>query len=115
MSHSHIRSGMLVFAVGAPSTFLLFYDRSDLSRSDRPKPRIVVVAIVHWASTTRLCLALADAGFEVAALAPDDHALHAMPAGFASRLGRTRADALKAIARMLGVFLPDLVVPADDR
>jgi glutathione synthase/RimK-type ligase-like ATP-grasp enzyme len=92
-----------------------FQGHGDLSRSEAHRPRIVVIATVHWAATTRLCLALADAGFDVAVLAPDDHALHAMSAIFAMRLGRTRAEALKAIAWMLGAFLPDLVIPADDR
>ena len=77
-------------------------------------PRVIVVATLHWATTTRLCLALAEGGFEVTALAPDGHALHSLPDVVAERLGRTRAQALGKISATVDLDLPDLIVPADD-
>ena len=41
---------------------------------------VLVATTVHWASTTRLALALPEAGLRVAAVAPAEHALHRMDA-----------------------------------
>src|SRR5260370_19039191 len=76
---------------------------------------VVVVATVHWASTTRLCLALAESGFEVVALAPDDHALQGLNGIVARSIGRTRAHALHEIIRTVESSPPDFLVPADER
>src|SRR5260370_27391523 len=76
---------------------------------------VVVVATVHWASTTRLCLALAESGVEVVALAPDDHALQGLNGIVARSLGRTRAHALHEIIRTVESSPPDFLVPADER
>src|SRR5260370_35493394 len=76
---------------------------------------VVVVATVHWASTTRLCLSLAESGFEVVALAPDDHALQGLKGIVARPIGRTRAHALHEIIRTVGSSPPDFLVPADER
>src|SRR5260370_26576846 len=76
---------------------------------------VVVVATVHWASTTRLCLALAESGFEVVALAPDDHALQGLNGIVARSIGRTRAHALREIIRTVESSPPDFLVPADER
>src|SRR5260370_16087681 len=72
---------------------------------------VVVVATVHWASTTRLCLSLAESGFEVVALAPDDHALQGLNGIVARSIGRTRAHALREIIRTVESSPPDFLVP----
>jgi glutathione synthase/RimK-type ligase-like ATP-grasp enzyme len=79
------------------------------------RPSVVVVATVHWASITRLCLALAEGGFEVVALAPDGHALHRLNGIVARSIGRTRAHGLSEIIRTVESHPPDLLVPADER
>src|SRR5260370_23386228 len=73
---------------------------------------VVVVATVHWASTTRLCLSLAESGFEVVALAPDDHALQGLNGIVARSIGRTRAHALREIIRTVESSPPDFLVPS---
>jgi glutathione synthase/RimK-type ligase-like ATP-grasp enzyme len=70
---------------------------------------------MHWAATTRLCLAMATGGFEVRALAPDIHALHDMRAIGTRQLGRTRRDAIRSIVQAIEEDSPDLLIPADDR
>src|SRR5260370_14588801 len=79
------------------------------------RPSVVVVATVHWASTTRLCLSLAESGFEVVALAPDGHALHRLSGIVVRSIGRTRAHGLSEIIRTVESRPPDLLVPADER
>jgi glutathione synthase/RimK-type ligase-like ATP-grasp enzyme len=74
-----------------------------------------VIATVHWAVTTRLCLSLAESGFEVVALAPDGHALHRLSGIVARSIGRTRAHGLSEIIRTVESRPPDLLVPADER
>ena len=89
---------------------------SNLQPSRRGRrPSVFVVATVHWASTTRLCLSLAESGFEVVALAPDDHALHGLSGIVARSIGRTRAHGLSEIIRTVESRPPDLLVPADER
>ena len=78
------------------------------------RPRIVVVATVHWPVTTRLCLEMAESGIEVRALVPDDHALFKMCAVTVDRLGRTRHEALRTISRTVARHAPDLLIPADE-
>src|SRR5207244_9769062 len=46
--------------------------------SARQPPRALFVTTLHWATTTRLCLAFARRGFQVAALVPEAHALRGM-------------------------------------
>ena len=88
----------------------------DLQPSDQGRrPSVVVVATVHWASTTRLCLSLAESGFQVVALAPDGHALHGLSEIVVRSIGRTRAHALSEIIRTVESRPPDLLVPADER
>lgn len=82
---------------------------------DAARLRIVVIATMHWASTTRLCLAMADGGFEVRALVPNDHALYRMSATTVEHLGRTSAEAMNTITRTVERFAPDLLIPADER
>jgi glutathione synthase/RimK-type ligase-like ATP-grasp enzyme len=76
---------------------------------------VLVIATVDWAQITRLCLALADGGFKVRALAPDHHRLHKMPTIDVKVLGRTRTAALRSISRTIERFPPDIVIPGDER
>src|SRR5436190_18812811 len=78
------------------------------------RPTVAVIATVHWASTTRLCLALAEGGFRVLALVPDHHALRRLRPIETALLGRTRAQAMRRIGRLLAGPI-DMVVPADER
>jgi glutathione synthase/RimK-type ligase-like ATP-grasp enzyme len=77
--------------------------------------RILVIATFDYPHITRLCLALAEAGFKVRALAPDHHGLHKMRTIDAELLGRTRTAALRSISRTAELFLPHVVVPGDER
>jgi glutathione synthase/RimK-type ligase-like ATP-grasp enzyme len=82
--------------------------------SSAARPRVAVIATVHWPATTRLCLEMADGGMEVRALVPDDHALFKMCTVTVERLGRTRNEALRTIARTVERYSPDLLIPADE-
>lgn len=53
---------------------------------DHARPKVLVIATVHWAATTRLCLAMADGGFDVRAIAPDDHAVRLPATAWAVRV-----------------------------
>ena len=57
---------------------------------------------------------MAEGGFDVAAVIPEDHALREMPGISTHRLGRTRAQALRAITSAAQEAPPDLIVPADE-
>jgi hypothetical protein len=80
--------------------------------NDRDK--ILVIATVHWASATRLCLALAEAGLAVVMFAPDDHALHGHPGLETRCLGRTQGSARRLLESELAVQPPAMVIPADE-
>ena len=90
-------------------------DVEQVPSSGMARPRIVVVATVHWPVTTRLCLEMAESGIEVRALVPDDHALFKMCAVTVDRLGRTRSEALRTISHTVTRHAPDLLIPADER
>jgi len=77
--------------------------------------RILIIATIDWAQITRLCLALIDGGFRVTALAPAHHGLHKMPTIDVGLLGSTRSAALRSISRTVEQFLPDVIVPGDER
>src|SRR5258708_12974746 len=76
---------------------------------------VVVVATVHWASTTRLCLSLAESGFEVVALAPDDHALQGLNGIVARSIGRTPAHPFHQIIPTLEHSPPHFLLPPPPR
>ncbi len=78
------------------------------------RPSVIIVATVHWASTTRLSLAMAEGGFDVRVIAPDDHAAHGMSGLAAERIGSSRAEALATIASCVRRYKPDLLVPGDE-
>lgn len=78
-------------------------------------PTVAIIATVHWASTARLCLALAEGGLRVLALVPPHHALRRLDSVEAIALGRRRAQAMRDISDVLANRPVDLVVPADER
>jgi glutathione synthase/RimK-type ligase-like ATP-grasp enzyme len=81
-----------------------------------PSPTDVLVATtVHWASTTRLALALAEAGLRVAAVAPAEHALHRMDALTLARTCVPHSGFVSAVAEAITALRPAMVVPGDDR
>jgi glutathione synthase/RimK-type ligase-like ATP-grasp enzyme len=81
---------------------------------ESPAPKLLIVATLHWVVTTRLCMALGDAGFQVTALAPPGHGLHALGLGPTRRLGRSRPAALNSIVRAIEAFDPEIVIPSDE-
>jgi hypothetical protein len=82
----------------------------------RKRPRALVATTVHWASTTRLCLALADGGFDVAAAAPADHGLRKLnlQAIAAHYDCPPETGTTQAIAEAIAAWSPDIVIPGDD-
>lgn len=78
-------------------------------------PTVLVIATVHWASTTRLCLALAEGGLQVLALVPPHHALQRLDSVETIVLGRRQGQAIRDISDVLASRPVDLVVPADER
>jgi glutathione synthase/RimK-type ligase-like ATP-grasp enzyme len=85
-----------------------------MAATDGDKSGILVVATVHWASATRLCLALAEAGLALTLLAPEGHALHGQPGIRTRRLGRTFRAALRLLKQEIAHRPPALVIPADE-
>ena len=86
--------------------------RGDMASSN---PTVLVIATVHWASTTRLCLAFAEGGLRVLALVPPHHALRRLDPVEAMVLGRRHGRAVRDISDVLANRPVDLVVPADER
>ncbi len=86
----------------------------DAEESDSVRPFVVVVTTIHWPSTTRLCLALAEGGFCVHVVAPEDHAAHRLSGLSSSPLGRTRGEAIASIARSVVRLGPSLIIPGDE-
>jgi glutathione synthase/RimK-type ligase-like ATP-grasp enzyme len=81
-----------------------------------PSPTDVLLATtVHWASTTRLALALAEAGLRVAVVAPAEHALHRMDALSHARTCLPHTGFVSAVAEAVTALRPAMVVPGDDR
>lgn len=76
---------------------------------------VLVATTVHWAQTTRLALTLAEAGLRVAAVAPEAHALHRMPALFHTRTCVPHSGFVSAVAEAMTELRPAVVVPGDDR
>ncbi len=76
---------------------------------------VLVATSVHWASTTRLALALAEAGLRVAAVAPSGHALHGMDAIIDSRRCIPHSGFVAAVGKAITELCPAFVIPGDDR
>ncbi len=78
-------------------------------------PTVMVIATVHWPSTTRLCLALAEGGLRVLAMVPPHHTLRRLDFVETIVLGRRRAQAIRDISNVLANRQVDRVMPADER
>lgn len=80
----------------------------------RPPLNVLFVATTHWPFTTRLCLAMADSGLDVRAIAPKHHALHKMSSIATERLGHSRREAIKNISLAILRHAPRLIIPGDE-
>lgn len=78
------------------------------------RPRVLVITCVHWPSTTRLCLALAKCGFDLASVAPPYHAMRRLNAVAAHYLCSRYADLTGPVSRAIASWQPDIVIPFDD-
>ena len=83
--------------------------------TDSPPADVLIATTVHWASTTRLALALADSGLRIAAVAPAQHALHRMSAIAASRVCSPHSGFAGAMTKAITTLRPAMVIPGDDR
>ena len=88
---------------------------SSTRASSSTRVRVLVVATVHWATTTRLCLEMEQAGMHVTAVVPDHHALRAMPGIACRSLGIGRRQALRSISALIRDTCPHRIIPADER
>ncbi len=79
-----------------------------------PPPAVLFVATTHWPFTTRLCLAMAEGGFDVRAIAPKRHALHQMSSIATERLGHSRRQAIADISMAIMRHPPRLIIPGDE-
>jgi hypothetical protein len=78
------------------------------------KPRVLLLTAYRWPTTTRLALALIEAGTEVDVLCPRAHWLERLK--FISR--KYRYNALNGVASCRSAIQlsnPDIVIPTDDR
>lgn len=82
------------------------------------KPTALLVTAVHWPATSRLALALLDAGFEVAAVTPRDHTLVRLnvlcKCYVFNRYGQRLRSLGRATARAISELMPSIVIPCDD-
>lgn len=75
---------------------------------------VLLVTATHWPFTTRLCLAMADSGLDVRAVAPKHHALHQISSIATECLGHSRRRALADISMAIERHTPKLIVPGDE-
>ncbi len=80
-------------------------------------PVLLVSTATQWLGTARIPRALAEAGFDVALLAPRNSP--ASNSRFVAKVGylpdeATRRDWVSAFAGMVGALSPDIVIPCDD-
>jgi hypothetical protein len=85
-----------------------------LLSTELPRARALVVTRVHWPSTTRLCLALAKCGFDIASVAPPDHAARRLKAVAVQFPCSRHADLTGPVADAIAGWQPDIVIPCDD-
>jgi Carbamoyl-phosphate synthase L chain, ATP binding domain len=81
--------------------------------ADGPAPKVLLITAYRWPTTTRLALALSDAGFAVDALCSVGHSLAQVQ--FISKVYRYRAlSPLRSLRDAIVASEPDLVIPCDD-
>jgi len=76
--------------------------------------RILFVTTTHWPHATKLCLALADVGLDVMAIAPKYHALHKVRSISTECIGRSRSQATAGIAAAMSRHRPRITIPGDE-
>src|SRR5262249_5505453 len=80
------------------------------SPSDRRPPRALFVTTLHWATTTRLCLASARRGLAVAAVVPPGHALATAPDVSSFVVSGGISAVHHAVELAIRAWRPDVVV-----
>ncbi len=77
------------------------------------KPTVLVAATRRWFSTARLVMALAEAGFVVEVVCPDEHPI-AKTGSFRQMYPYHGLMPVKSFTRAIAAAKPDLVVPSDE-
>jgi len=81
-------------------------------------PTALLVTTVHWPATSRLAIALAKAGFKVAAITPAQHTIvHLAVVSrhyVCHRYGQTQRRLSRAVTRAIEEIAPAIVIPCDD-
>lgn len=81
-------------------------------------PTALLVTAEHWPATSRLALALAKAGFNLAAITPANHTAARLPVMsrhyVCHRYGQTHASLGRSVARAVEDLDPTVVIPCDD-
>jgi ATP-grasp domain len=81
--------------------------------ADSCAPKVLLITAYSWPTTTRLALALSEAGFTVEALCPVGHSLARVT--FVSKVHRYRAlSPLRNLRNAIAASKPDLIIPSDD-
>src|SRR5215475_11464597 len=81
--------------------------------ADGQVPKVLLITAYRWPTTTRLALALSEAGFTIEALCPVGHSLAQVQ--FTSKVYRYRAlSPLRSLRNAIVASEPDLVIPCDD-
>ncbi|MGH9512762.1 MAG: ATP-grasp domain-containing protein [Terriglobales bacterium] len=77
------------------------------------KPTVLVATTCRWFSTTRLAIALADAGFATEAVCPPGHPIAKISS--TTRVNTYRGlRPIESLRRAIAAAKPDLIVPSDD-
>jgi glutathione synthase/RimK-type ligase-like ATP-grasp enzyme len=76
--------------------------------------RILYATTTHWPHATKLCLALADVGLDVVAIAPKNHALHKVSSISTEYIGRSLRQARASIAAAINRHCPRITIPGDE-
>jgi len=75
--------------------------------------RLLLAAACSWESTVPLAIALRDAGFDVAVVAPRGHPLHTVP-GLTSRLRYRPLRPMRSLRQAIDAVAPSVVMPCDE-
>jgi ATP-grasp domain len=75
--------------------------------------RLLLAAACSWESTVPLALALRDAGFDIAIVAPRGHPLHRVP-GLMSRLHYWALMPMRSLRQAIEKFAPSIIMPCDE-
>lgn len=98
------------------SADMLFVDNlttSGTTADNSCAPRVLLATAYRWPTTTRLALALCEAGFIVEALCPVGHSLAKV--NFVSKVYRYRPlSPLSSFRNAIAASKPDLIIPSDD-